>query len=711
MPNKDINKLNEDYKNSELADRKVFSDQRGNVRLVNGDHYNNTQRNYWNRVRDDRTFTQDQKVRITQNHIHNVSKTYVNSILSLAQDPYVAPQNDSEITDQKTAELNNSVWEHIKKENNFNELREKFACDYFDIGEVVAKVMWNPDIGEIVAYEQAIDMNNEPMFDENNEPVFSNKPIKTGGIGIKRIFAFNLLRDPSANSKHECRYLIERYMADIKEVKSWVKGDQDKIDKINESQDETYKVFNGATGEYEDSKGQVLIKEFYYKPSAEYPNGYYYIAAPNVILFEGELPFGLFPIVWSGFDDIQTSCRSRSMIKQLRPYQAEINRAVSHIVEIQLSNGHDKIFTQDGSKVSPQKWLPGVRAYSITGGPPTIIEGRSGDQYLNYINMQISNLYRAAKIDEVSVDKQMNADPYTLLFSTARQKKAFSSYASRFGRFLIEVCELSLRFAKAYYTPDLLIPVIGRKEIVNITEFLNSDPLGYSIKIIESNDDTESVIGKQLAIQTIMQYGGSALSKEDIGKLARNMPYLNKEDILEDLTLDYDAAKNAILALDRGAFPLVNRYDDHKYMIQRIVNRMRKSDFEFLDPVIQQNYDAYLKLHQEFEVAIQKEIQLAQSGFIPAGGILVTVDYYVEKDGKQKRVRLPQDSISWLIEKLDQQGSYYEDIKNLNQAALADMSSQLNNTVSVNNTVGGNTQQGNAEQIALPDLSGLDGLA
>jgi hypothetical protein len=92
-----------------------------------------------------------------------------------------------------------------------------------------------------------------------------------------------------------------------------------------------------------------MIKEYYFKPSSVYgPNGYFYITTEHGILFEGEIPFGVYPISYRGFKKIQTSARARSVVKVLRPYQYEINRAASKMVEHQLVHGDDKVITPLG---------------------------------------------------------------------------------------------------------------------------------------------------------------------------------------------------------------------------------------------------------------------------------------------------------------------------------------------------------------------------
>ena len=65
-------------------------------------------------------------------------------------------------------------------------------------------------------------------------------------------------------------------------------------------------------------------------------------------------------------------------------------------------------------------------------------------------------------------------------------------------------------------------------------------------------------MGKVLGMNHTLQYVGQQLTREDIGRMMRAHPYMNMEESFDDFTIDYDNAKNDILALERGEVPLPN---------------------------------------------------------------------------------------------------------------------------------------------------------
>ena len=237
---------------------------------------------------------------------------------------------------------------------------------------------------------------------------------------------------------------------------------------------------------------------------------------------------------------------------------------------------------------------------------------------------------------------------------------------------MCQATELSIELCRVYMSEEEMIPMIGKNERVNISEFKNDDPLCTIVKLRPRTDDFVSVMGKSIQVSQILQYAGSSLSSADVGVLARNLPFLNQEQIIEDSVLDYDLANNTILALDRGEMPPISDAEDHKYMIRRLTNRMKKPDFIVLTPDIKKAYQDRLDQHNKFWIGQQQEAAMAASGFIPAGGGLIAVDMYVENEkGKQQRARFPAEALTWLAGKLSTQGTHLEETQQLPLSAQA----------------------------------------
>ncbi len=688
-----IEDLNSLYRDAETVDQEIFAEQRSNLLLVSGEHYNRRMSSFYRRIREAKDLSSEQKLRLTKNHIQRICKIYSNNIISANPGVGFSPKNEKEIHDQKVSKLHQAVWRDAVEKYNIDELIDDWADNYVQIGETIVKLFWDASGGKIKGYEQKTDKQGQPLFlDPNGQETPDDgsgmgmqfqpapdkgRPVHEGEFIFEEVFGFNCLRPPECKDIRKSPWLCIRKMVDRDELIARFR-DIPGIEKLaQESQDETFMVFDSGKGGYTNSKNQVLLREFYFRPCTLYPNGYFYFTTKEGTIVEGELPGGIFPILFRGFDRVQTTPRGRAIVKTLRPYQAEINRAASKMAEHQITLGDDKLLIQNGTKVSAGVSLPGVRTVNYTGMEPKILQGRDGSQYLNYMTTQIGEMYQVAMVQEETEELPAQLDPYVMLFRSARQKKKFQRYIKGFERFLIDVVKTYLKLAKIHLPDDAVVYAIGTNEAINIAEFRSASDLCYEVKVEAQSDDIETKLGKQIVINHALQYIGNQLKPEDIGKLLRQMPYANLDASFDDLTLDYDNVMNDLLALDRGETPPVHPYDPHPYFIKRLTARMRQADFRFLSPQAQMNYQQKVALHEKMEAFNQLQIQRAKAGYIPTGGYLVVCDLYMpdpNNPNKTQRARLPYEALTWLIKQLEAQGSGLAQIETMNSGVLAELS-------------------------------------
>lgn len=671
----ELGKLNELYKQADDHLRGDFAKMRSSLLLIAGEHYNKRSTKNWDRIRSTKQLSNEAKLRLTKNHIGKITRRYSNIIMATAPGVVVSPANEKELRDQKAAELNQSVWAAIKQANDWVNMNMGWCDDFVGIGEVWTKCYYDPSAGSVIGYEQAVNEFGAPIVDEMGQPVSDeSKPVYEGMIKYEEIYAFNVLTDPAAKNVKKSSWYCIRKMVNIDDLKQEF---PDKAEKIQQSEDETFMVFDLSSGYRESNKKECMVKEWHFRPCAKYPKGYWVMQISSVKLAEGEYPEDeegpIFPIICQPFDTIQTKCRGYAVTEPLRPYQAEINRSASKIAEHQITLGDDKLILQNGAKVSAGTQLPGIRSVTVSGAAPTILAGRSGSQYVEYMLSQIDEMYKIADLEE---DDKMDGqlDPHTLLYRAASQKKKFKRYIQRFESFLKEVCEVGLRMAKVLMPDQAVIAAVGSSEAVNIAEFKRASRQGTMITVEPQSDDVETKLGRQLTFHHILQYVGNQLDPGVIGKMIRDMPYANNKDAFSDLTIDDENATNDILALDRGEMPEVNQHENHEYIISRVTSRMKQADYKRLDPQIQQMYEAFLEEHmrilREQKMAVQRE----QQGLIPASGTLIGVDFYLpdpQNPDRTRRARIPYDAVEWLVTKLDEQAGILKMAESVPMSAIA----------------------------------------
>ncbi len=645
------------YTEGESADSEDFAEKRSNVLLVSGEHYNRRRLSLYRKLRDFEDISNEHRLRITKNHIQNICKIYSNNILSVAPGVGFRPKNEKEIQDQKDAELHRLLWQDAKHHYAIDEKIDDWCDSMVNIGEVAVKVFYDPNVGV-----------------SGKRFVFEN------------IFGFNLIRPQECKDLRDAAWLCNRKMVSIDDMLAIWGEDPAKRRLIQASMDETMKVFDAQRATYRNSDREMMLREFYFRPCAKYPQGWFAFVVRGGIIAQGPLPFGIFPIIVTSFDRAPTSARGISPIRTMRPYQVEINRCSSKIAEHHVTLGDDKIILQNGAKFSPTAAYPGVRAYAATGGAaPVVVAGRDGSQFVTHLQNTIAELYQVMNVAEDGLEKTETGqiDAYALLFRSAKQKKKFQRYVKRFERFLIDIARTYLSLARLSLSDEELANILGREEVGNIPEIRALTDLNYEIIIEGESDDVETKMGKQLMINHALQFVGPQMKPDDIGKMLRLSPLGDYEGMFSDLTIDYDNLINDVLALDRGERPPVHAADNHVYMSRSLNARMRKPDFKNLPAQVRMNYQSKITLHDKFEAYNQLAIQRAKDGYIPTGGYLVVCDIYVPDPAdptKTKRARVPYESLTWLFQQLEAQNMGLAEIENMDSSQKVGIMEQMNNT-------------------------------
>jgi hypothetical protein len=287
-------------------------------------------------------------------------------------------------------------------------------------------------------------------------------------------------------------------------------------------------------------------------------------------------------------------------------------------------------------------------------------------------------MYQVANMDEMMAEIPGQLDANVLLFRSMRQKQRLSLYSQKFEAFLRDVCEIYLRLAQKYLPDDELIRIVGRPEYVNISEFKNISDLNYSIRLEPVGEDVESMMGKSLQIQQVLQYVGKDIPPQARGEMIAAMPFLNKEKLFSSLTLDAKNADSDILALDRGQMVEARKGENHDYIIGRLYARQKMRDYDLLPQQVKLAYEQKIQQHQELKAQELAQLKLLEGQFIPMNGALIGVDQFVTVPNahggvKTVRARVPSDAVQWLIGKLEQQGQQQAKLSQMPPAAQGDL--------------------------------------
>lgn len=680
------------FKDGHDQDDQIFAEMRTNSQLYNSQHYGSKSaefdRNFKGIGKDSKT------VRITENHISKIVRSISNAIKSQVPDVSVRPRNMEDVGDQVKAEIHRTVLEDWKSNSRFKEEEQKLIKEWVIFGEMYAKIYFDPEKGRRLPdlVEEYIDVEEKEFKKKGFElkPEHIKRKTTTrfeGRVVVEKVYPFDVIRDPCAETFADAEWICIKKLVNPEFLKSQLDS-ADKKEMVTKCSSDTYQTFR-INGEYSKTDDKVLVREYYFRKSYRYPNGYYFYTVGGIngggILFEGELPDGVFPIEVLGYDEISTSPRFSSILRQLRPNQLAVNLMKSRMMNHVLRMGDDNVYIQKGGELSKPRKMSGIVVHEYLGNAPIVSQGRVGVQFIEPINQNIEQMYIKAGLPEIFEEKPQNIDAHTALYLSAKQKVRHSEYVCKYEIFLKRVFEKVLKLTKAYIHEETFINIAGKDEYINIAEFKSQDDLGFEIVMEGQTEDAESKLGRSLDITKILQYGKD-FDPAQLGELIKNMPYLNNEAVYESFTQDYQNLRNDILSLERGEETTldINPYENHDYMIQGIITRMKKSDFRFLSPRVQELFKTKIALHEQVKADQIAQTRALEADFVPTGGALLGIEGMYEPAGttsrgepKTKKVRLPQESLDWLRARLQSQGTQLGVLENQQAQVQADIANKV----------------------------------
>lgn len=214
------------------------------------------------------------------NHVAPTVESRISKISKLKPSMTVLPASTDE-SDMQSAKLSKEILKSISNKLDLNTLT-KNAVTWSEIcGTVFYKVVWNTELGNVVAFDE------------------TGKALKEGDIDVIVCSPFEIFPDNlSCDNVCDCKSIIHAKAYDVDEIKL-VWGVDVEPEKVKSYTLDSAFGMGGGLG-YDASINKVanveldhhcILLEKYVKPNAKYPNGRLIIVAGDKLLFDGELPY------------------------------------------------------------------------------------------------------------------------------------------------------------------------------------------------------------------------------------------------------------------------------------------------------------------------------------------------------------------------------------------------------------------------------------
>lgn len=540
-----------------------------------------------------------------------------------------------------------------------------FKKTYWDTTELVmSKVprmtqqpQMDPQTGQVIGVEEV--QASDP---ETGDPLFDEMPL--GDVNTDVVEPFRIALDPLANDIHKVRWIMEYSVQPL----SWIKEvySRDPMDspgytgKVEDVKEETQlagslkrfysmKQSSGvkaglegapSMGSTEDHiANSAVVKEYYERPSKQYPNGRMVVVANGVCLYAGDSPY-IGPELgdWHPYSE----CRweivpgrfwGKSPLDNASEIQKQINAIDSVIVLARKTTAIPQKLIPMSSGIPHGQWTgrPGQEIYyrDSGGNPPSVIPASGVDATVFQERAQRVEDMKTitGAIDILKGDRPDGitaASALEMMYEVGMGK--LYPVLDRFKAFTENDQKKQLKVISKYYKeprPDFIRMLQQKNRELSadaINKFIGTDLYDNCNVVIEGGANvTKLQAAKKQELREAAQVGVLNLADP-----RNRQKYLEDMGIMgydSDIGPDQKRAEQENSLLDNlkntpTKTPIVLDWDNHAVHIQTHEKRMKEPSWMELPPEIQQ---AYMAHRQQHEMTLQQAQMMANMQAAAAG--------------------------------------------------------------------------------------------
>lgn len=563
-------------------------------------------------------------------------------------------------------------WARLKEQANFEYAASclvtygtVFKKDYWDTTELVmAKVpkmtqqpKMDPMTGQMVGMEEV--QEKDPV---SGEPLFEEMPL--GDVNTDIVEPFRIAIDPLANDLHKIRWIMEYSIQPL----SWIKEVYSKDPTINPGytgladtvEEETnlsgslkrfYQLKNSSgvkqnsigvvsnSGNDDHTANSAVVKEYYERPSKQYPNGRMVVVANGVCLYAGDSPYvgpelgDWHPYSECRWEIVPGRFWGKSPLDNASEIQKQINAIDSVIVLNRKTMAIPQKLIPTSSGISHGGWTgrPGQEIFfrDTGGNPPSIIPAAGVDSTVFQERAQRVEDMKTitGAIDILKGDRPEGitaASAIEMLYEVGMGK--LFPILDRWKAFVESSQKKQLRIISKFYKEprESFIRLMQQKNkelsADSISKFIGTDLYDNCNVVVEAGSNVTKL---QAARKQELREAANAgvLNLQDPRNRRQYLEDMGIKGYDEDIGPDQKRQEWENSQLDNimanpQSMPIVLEWDNHDIHLFCLEKRMKEPSWLELAPEIQ---NAYLQ-HREQHKQMQQQMQMmAQMQAMAAG--------------------------------------------------------------------------------------------
>lgn len=295
---------------------------------------------------------QGELTKIDLNEIANLEQHSLN-LTTTQRLEFESMATNSDHESQSQTILGDAVIEYAMRTLGMDRWMVKAARYMFRYGEGAIWIEWDTEAGDDV------------------RPDETGKIAKSGDLKFRALHPIDVIRDPSLSEFDDgpwqaVRIWLNRY--DLMARYPEVAGDIDKVEgRKTESSGKRPRLSDSAMRTVSDGpeSDEVPVYYWYHRRTAALPQGRMAVyLSPDVLLFQGPLPFKKIPIVRVNAADIDDEPFGYTAFYDLLAIQTGVDSVASTVVSNQATFGVQNLWTQQGCELSVKRIGQGMNHFS-----------------------------------------------------------------------------------------------------------------------------------------------------------------------------------------------------------------------------------------------------------------------------------------------------------------------------------------------------------
>lgn len=432
-----------------------------------------------------------------------------------------------------------------------------------------------------------------------------------GEVAVAARSPFSIYCDPLAEEMEDLNWLFDvsirspEYVLDHYGVR---------VDAEHVSTDEHYAGKLAAALDQDATASQtgVLVKQYWQRPTQDYPEGRFAIYVQDWLLWEGPLPYPKVPIPYVPWRHILVPGRlhGESVITDLLDTQRDINKTVGQIIEQKNLQLKPRVIAAEGQIVSPitgapneiilTRPMPGVPKVEFVRSPEL------AESIFKILDRHDRNLYEISGQHEVSHAQVPTGvkSGIAIAYLAEQDDTRLGPTAQAFEEALATEETYKLRLCRQFYQERRTATIIGDDNQAEIIEFSRDDiPEDVEVHVEAGSSLPQSRVAKQEFILSLWDKGLVADPRVVLKKLELG----DVEGLYDEVEADISQAQREHETMKSGVLVPVHDYDNDAVHIWQHDLYRKTEEFETLPAEIQSIFAEHVQGHKDQRAAKQAE--------------------------------------------------------------------------------------------------------